>query len=1392
MKTFARPAAAPDRSRPLSQALPPRRWLRLAGGCAALALAVQPVARAGSFSAGDLVVQQVEGGAAAPTQNNAFSMVELNPASPGSNPVQTIAITPSTITVNGTSGLFMRMNGSGGTSGYLANSNDGTLLTFASQLSSNTTSTYNQASTLLRGVGTLNASGTFAVPTFYTGTSGNQCRGATTVDNSTWIIADKGGIYTNNGTTTTGTTVNILATKSFGGKVYAFSGTAPGVNNVVASGTSPAIGTLSALSGLSVASYTDFWLISSGVNGATYDICYVSLGTNSTTGTINKYSLVNGTWHANGTFATGVGGRSILAAGNGSGATLFLTSAEGATAANKVYKLADNAGYNATISVGTVTASNIIYTAGTFQLVKGIAFAPLASALPDLTIAAAAPANAAVGVNFNYTLTVANSGAAAASGVTAQFTLPAGLTFVSASENGSAGFSPPGSAPSGVVTFTGGSLAAGASDTLTVTVTAASAATYTAVAGAAVVDPSNAVAESNENNNTSNVAASTVVADLPDLTVDVTGGPGTASAGVNFSYTLTAHNVGTASASGVAVQFTLPAGLTFVAAADGGSAGFTGANSSGVVTFSGGTLAAGASESLTVTVSAPTTGTVAVAAGAAVINPGDTVSESNTGNDASTSTVSTVITAPDLVVTSTPSGAYAATGSSGSYAIFVSNGGSAATTGSTVTVTDTLPAGLTPLGSMNGTTVSGWSITVSGQTVTATRSDTLATGTGYPALTISFTVDGGASGSLTNTVSVSGGGDVSSGNDSAGGTVTIGTATPISSAGKLLVSRGHYTGNAATVVVGSTLPNGSTAVADGTYPGVWGNESPDASFGVTAPIYLDVMDPSTGSVLNSYNVTAAASTQLGLNLSTSFPSKSEIALNPTPDGTGVTFMCYLAPANTVDVSNSDTPYHIDPSNPITLTGSTGIQPYQRAVVEVDYLGNVRVTPVNPYSGNNGRAAVLANSTDGNAYYFMVGNAGNGSPTGAIASLLSDDTGVQMVAPGAGGNTTVVGETWGTYGSTTGYEHGFSLAALGQTPDKTGKDMNLRGLTYNPYTNTLYASKGSGGNGINTVYQVGTAGSIPTPSNAGTLPFTIPSGLPQTNGQFPFGLWFANATTLYVADEGQANATTYDSTNHVYTPSLPANNPTAGLQKWIFNGTSWSLAYTLQSGLNLGVPYTYTIANYPTGNNSATGMPWQPGNNGLRNITGRVNGDGTVTIFAVTSTTSGETDQGADPNQLVSITDTLAASSLPGAESFSVVAAASGLDAFRGVSLSTPVTPNLAVAFGSAADVPVSSNGFTASGLSLDPIELGFAPTSGQVLTLVNNTGSGAVVGTFSGLAEGSTVTASYGGHTYSFTLSYVGGDGNDITLATQAPVVPSGVQTQGTTGFRRPAPLRQP
>ncbi len=172
---------------------------------------------------------------------------------------------------------------------------------------------------------------------------------------------------------------------------------------------------------------------------------------------------------------------------------------------------------------------------------------------------------------------------------------------------------------------------------------------------------------------------------------------------------------------------------------------------------------------------------------------------------------------------------------------------------------------------------------------------------------------------------------------------------------------------------------------------------------------------------------------------------------------------------------------------------------------------------------------------------------------------------------------------------------------------------------------------------------------------------------KSSTSFPFGLWFANAKTLYVADEGNGDATFSTATG---TFTKAAAQTTAGLQKWVFNGTSWTLAYTLSAGLNLGTPYT--VAGYPTGDNAATGLPWSPATDGLRNITGRVNPDGSVTIWGITSTVSGGGDQGADPNKLVEITDSPSAAAPAPGEAFSTVETAGFGETLRGVSF-TPGT-----------------------------------------------------------------------------------------------------------------------
>jgi hypothetical protein len=513
--------------------------------------------------------------------------------------------------------------------------------------------------------------------------------------------------------------------------------------------------------------------------------------------------------------------------------------------------------------------------------------------------------------------------------------------------------------------------------------------------------------------------------------------------------------------------------------------------------------------------------------------------------------------------------------------------------------------------------------------------------------------------------------------------VAFAQGKPAFNPGNLVVSRTVYDNLPGNVTVGQTLPPNCvpstggcvTAVANGTYPYVFDNDPVDGSFGITSRIFLDHSTPS-GNVINSIEVPNSLDpwiTGSSDQLVTSFSSKSELALNLSTDGRYITFMGYVAPVNSLDVSNSNTPDAFDATNPDASS-------YYRAIARVDRWGHFDFTLTNSYSGNNGRAAILNNSW-GNDVLYTAGNAGNGANPqpqsvvlGAGAQFAS--LSVQPEADQVPGLPTPVAS--------------FSVTELGDKADKLGKDDNFRGMTV--FNNVLYYTKGSGSNGSNTIYFVNTsdtpcANGVGLPAAGATLPTTplsyslpLPStglpnnmcilaGFPTTSNKavdpvnFPFGLWFADANTLYVADEGDG----YTGGTDLYTHA--AGQTLAGLEKWVFDSSSnqWKLAYVLTNGLELGSPYT--IAGYPTGTNAATSLPWSPSTDGLRNLTGRVNDDGTVTIWAITSTISGNGDTGADPNRLVSITDTLSNTSAANAasEKFSTLRTAGFGEALRGVS-----------------------------------------------------------------------------------------------------------------------------
>ncbi len=550
--------------------------------------------------------------------------------------------------------------------------------------------------------------------------------------------------------------------------------------------------------------------------------------------------------------------------------------------------------------------------------------------------------------------------------------------------------------------------------------------------------------------------------------------------------------------------------------------------------------------------------------------------------------------------------------------------------------------------------------------------------------------------------------------------------------GNLLVATSTYQ-NDPNITAGSTqLPPGcgsdaydpcGTAVANGDYPDVFNNDAVDGSFGVTSEITLNQLT-TAGSLVNSIEVpnsTTPGATSSSDQMVTSFSSKSELALNLSTDGQYVTFMGYNAPVDQADVSNANSIGEVD------LT-SADPDAYYRVVGELGENGTFHFTETSAFSGDNGRAAIL-NDEPGAGVFYAAGNAGNGANPEPPAVVTG--AGAQLIQPSS------LPESEQTPGAPTPVGS-FNVAQLGDPTDKAAKDDNYRGTTV--YNNVLYYTKGSGSNGVDTVYFVDPTGkacpttgvglpepgaSLPTtsaftydPTAGGTTKKPSPGLEPQNmcilkgfptalaanatdSSDYPFGMWFANPTTLYIADEG-AGDNTYSSATNTYTAA--AASTTAGLQKWVFDASTqeWKLAYVLQSGLNLGQPYT--VPDYPTGLNSGaggTGLPWAPATAGLRNITGQINPNGTATIWAETSTVSGSGDQGADPNELVSITDNLGATSLPTSESFQTVVAPTNATVVRGVSF-TPgtnasVSGNVSCTGNTYSDTTISGNVTVPSG-----------------------------------------------------------------------------------------------
>ncbi len=359
--------------------------------------------------------------------------------------------------------------------------------------------------------------------------------------------------------------------------------------------------------------------------------------------------------------------------------------------------------------------------------------------------AASVPLNSSVTLTF--TITNPN-GATDLTGVSFNDTFPSGLII--ANPDSLTGTCDPGVITPSVtsINLVGGTILAGSSCTFSIDVLA--------IAGGTQVNTTDPVT-SNEGG-TGNTATASVDVPLPDLAITKTH-VGNFTRGQLGDYTITVTNVGGATTTDpVTVTDTLPAGLNATAISGPGWICVSLTSCSRADTIDPGLSFPDITLTVSVNLNAPAsvTNTATVSGGG----------EANSSNDTATDPTTTVV--PDLTITKTHTGNFTRGQLGATYTITVTNSGSA-TTNALVTVVDTLPAGL------NSTAISGpgW---ICASLTSCSRADALAPGLSYPAITLTVSVNFNAPLSITNTATVSGGGEANAGNDTATDVTTINPA----------------------------------------------------------------------------------------------------------------------------------------------------------------------------------------------------------------------------------------------------------------------------------------------------------------------------------------------------------------------------------------------------------------------------------------------------------------------------------------------------------------------------------------------------------------------------------------------------------------------------------------
>ncbi|HUJ40706.1 MAG TPA: C25 family cysteine peptidase, partial [Candidatus Acidoferrales bacterium] len=315
-----------------------------------------------------------------------------------------------------------------------------------------------------------------------------------------------------------------------------------------------------------------------------------------------------------------------LAAG-GNGTFTIVTAVPAGTAGGTVIATTANIGCltpDPTYANNTATTTEVVAAAG--QADVGIT----GTVSPNPVLA---------GNNITYLLTVTNNGPSptSAAAVMVTDTLPAGVTFVSATPTaGSCGFA------AGVITCSLGTLAAGASVNITV-VDKVNAATAPGTTISSTFAESSTTSDPNAASGMVMLSTIVAVPNDADVSVTKTGSPNPVNLNTTLVYTIQVRNNGPAVATNVMVTDTLPAAVTYVSSS---STQGTCTQAGGTVTCNNiGTMSVGQLVVVTITVTATTfsSGTLATNTVTITHSDPDSSSANNTATFTSTIQASTAV-----------------------------------------------------------------------------------------------------------------------------------------------------------------------------------------------------------------------------------------------------------------------------------------------------------------------------------------------------------------------------------------------------------------------------------------------------------------------------------------------------------------------------------------------------------------------------------------------------------------------------------------------------------------------------------------------------------------------------------------------------------------------------